>query len=304
MSLMVSQPKIDISSPVKPTAAFDPPVVAPGQQAIYRVTFNALEETHRLAGQDCRAGRTGNEPRRAWRDSADGAGQLPAAHGLQLSGPPLQPRHVQRARVHRQRLWQAGDGARRAPGGGCLAPPARHSRRRESCWNCRRPTSLSARPSGRACSLPGSLGGAVQGLAQVQLSGHGFLVDLGGARQRIEVAAASAAARMPTYVYEATLTPMVEGKITVFAQGFVAGSHFSGPIVITGGRHHPGRAAPIHTGRDGPGRAARAAAAAGGRVAWIHRGNRQLRAGGAQAGDERRARRRRRHARRHCHEPR
>src|ERR1035438_1983841 len=45
ISLMVSQPKIDITSPVRPTAAFDPPVVAPGQEAVYRVTFNALEET-------------------------------------------------------------------------------------------------------------------------------------------------------------------------------------------------------------------------------------------------------------------
>ena len=43
--LMISQPKIDIDSPVSATAVFDPPVAGPGQTAIYRVTFNALEES-------------------------------------------------------------------------------------------------------------------------------------------------------------------------------------------------------------------------------------------------------------------
>ena len=43
MSLMLSQPKIDLVSPVEAVAAFDPPVVAPGQQTIYRVTLSGLE---------------------------------------------------------------------------------------------------------------------------------------------------------------------------------------------------------------------------------------------------------------------
>src|SRR5262249_3803416 len=45
MQLMMSQPPVDLTSPVTPTAVFDPPVVRPGEQAIYRVTFNALEES-------------------------------------------------------------------------------------------------------------------------------------------------------------------------------------------------------------------------------------------------------------------
>src|SRR5437899_1175000 len=45
MSLMLSQPKVDITTNVTAVAAFDPPVVGPGEQSIYRVTFNALEET-------------------------------------------------------------------------------------------------------------------------------------------------------------------------------------------------------------------------------------------------------------------
>ena len=45
MSLMLSQPRIDITSEVRATAVFDPPVVAPGEVAIYRLTFNGLEES-------------------------------------------------------------------------------------------------------------------------------------------------------------------------------------------------------------------------------------------------------------------
>ncbi|MGH7971387.1 MAG: BatD family protein, partial [Limisphaerales bacterium] len=45
MSLMLSQPRIDVDSPVSASAVFDPPAVRPGEKAIYRVTFNALEES-------------------------------------------------------------------------------------------------------------------------------------------------------------------------------------------------------------------------------------------------------------------
>src|SRR4029077_10093431 len=48
MSLMLSQPKIDVASPVSASAWFDPPVVSPGQLSFYRVTFNALEESIEL----------------------------------------------------------------------------------------------------------------------------------------------------------------------------------------------------------------------------------------------------------------
>ena len=45
---------------------------------------------------------------------------------------------------------------------------------------------------------------------------------------------------MPTFIYETTLTPVMTGKLTVFAQGFTAGNHFSGSIVITGAATIPG----------------------------------------------------------------
>src|SRR5437763_16263225 len=45
LSLMLSQPKIDITSPVQASAAFDPPIVRPGESSTYRVMFTALEES-------------------------------------------------------------------------------------------------------------------------------------------------------------------------------------------------------------------------------------------------------------------
>ncbi len=45
MSLMVSQPKIELPAVTKATAVFDPPVVRPGEQAFLRVMLNALEES-------------------------------------------------------------------------------------------------------------------------------------------------------------------------------------------------------------------------------------------------------------------
>ena len=144
MSLMVSQPKIDISSPVQPTAAFDPPVVGPGQQAIYRVTFNALEETidwpekinapaglpmtPGAHGEILRMGPGSFLPLTAFnyhvRPTSPGtfnvAGFTVNVYGKPVTVPP--------------RAWTWSRPRRR-----------RHNRLHEFCWNCRRPISLSGK---------------------------------------------------------------------------------------------------------------------------------------------------------------
>src|SRR5690242_17032020 len=48
LSLMLSQPKIDVESPVNASVMFDPQVVKPGEKSIYRLSFNALEESVEL----------------------------------------------------------------------------------------------------------------------------------------------------------------------------------------------------------------------------------------------------------------
>jgi hypothetical protein len=238
MSLMISQPKIDISSPVTPTAAFDPPVVAPGQQAIYRVTFNALEETI------------------DWPDkiaAPPGLQMSPGAHGEILRMGPgsflpltafnyrVRPSSVGTFNVREFTVSVYGKPVR-VPAArlDVVAAPPEAAQPPLRILLELPATNLFLGQGVRArVLLPGSIGGAVQGLAQVQLSGHGFLVDLGSARQRIEMLPFGGG-RIPTYSYEATLTPMVAGTVTVFAQGFVAGSRFSGAIVIMGGATIPG----------------------------------------------------------------
>src|SRR5215813_8615866 len=44
ITMMMSQPKVDLEQPVVAIAGFDPPIVRPGQKTIYRVTFNTLEQ--------------------------------------------------------------------------------------------------------------------------------------------------------------------------------------------------------------------------------------------------------------------
>jgi hypothetical protein len=235
---MVSQPKIDISSPVQPTASFDPPAVAVGQETIYRVSFNALEETI------------------DWPEKVKAPPALqmrPGAHGEILR---MGPGSFQPLTSFNHRVRPASAGTFDVPEftvsvyGKPVTVPAAHLEVVPAAQSSPRPTPriLLELPTtnlfvGQAVRarvlLPGSLGGAVQGLAQVQLAGSGFLVDLGGARQRIEMLP-FAGMRAPSYVYDTTLTPLVEGKMPVFAQGFVAGSHFSGPIVVMGNTTIPG----------------------------------------------------------------
>jgi hypothetical protein len=45
INMLMAQPKIDLSGPVKATAVFEPPVIGQGEQAFYRVSFNALEQS-------------------------------------------------------------------------------------------------------------------------------------------------------------------------------------------------------------------------------------------------------------------
>ena len=45
IQLQVAQPGVDVSSPVSATAAFDPPMVRPGDKTLYRVNINATESS-------------------------------------------------------------------------------------------------------------------------------------------------------------------------------------------------------------------------------------------------------------------
>src|SRR5205814_5572140 len=86
--------------------------------------------------------------------------------------------------------------------------------------------------------LPGSLGGHLQGLAQVQLIGPDLIVDQGAAGIHIERIRLGET-NVQAFAYQTMITPMKAGKVSFFAQGFTTGPNFvgtiTGPIVVQAG---------------------------------------------------------------------
>jgi hypothetical protein len=232
MSLMMSQPNIAIPAVPSATAAFDPPVVRPGEESFLRVVVTALEASVE------------------WPTNLAASPQLkirPGAHGqlLQMTPATLEPRTAFNYRVRATSIGSFTvpefivkvDGKPvtvpstrlevvSAPSP--LAPRAEQVRLELPLTNL-----FVGQPVTARILLPGPPAGAVQGLGQPQLSGEGILVDLGGVRQRYEMAPRGGA-MVANFIYETTLTPVKAGKLTVFAQGFMASSRFSGPIVVPG----------------------------------------------------------------------
>ncbi len=232
MSMMLSQPKIDLVSPVEVVAVFDPPVVAPGQQTIYRVTLTGLEASTE------------------WPKTIEAPFQLemqPSAHSevLRLVGNRFQPFTTFNYRV---RATAAGEytvpefnvnvygkavtvpAAKLQVMAGAPVPVIASSQLSLTLSS----TNLYAGQAVRArVILPGVAIGAMQGLTQVQLTGDGFLTDVGGARQRVEMTP-NANGRMINYVYETTLTPVSVGRLPVFAQGYAVSQRMGGPIIMSG----------------------------------------------------------------------
>jgi hypothetical protein len=234
MQLMLSQPKIDMDSPVVPVATFDPPVVRPGDTTIYRVTLNALE--------------TGVE----WPDKIPAPQQLSwrqSAHGqiLSMSGPLLTPRTTFNYRVRPSETGQftIPEFTVKANGKSVAVPAARLEVAAMAPPNAVPAQQLfldlptNALFVGQTVSarvlLPGSPGGMVQSLGQVQVNGNGFIVDQSSAHARIEALALGTTRRsLNTFVYELNLTPIATGKLSVSAQGYAVGNRVVGGIIMPG----------------------------------------------------------------------
>jgi hypothetical protein len=229
---MMSQPKIEIPAVPSATAAFDPPVVRPGEESFLRVVVNALEASVE------------------WPTNLAAQPQLemrPGAHGqlLQMTATTMEPWTAFNYRVRATSLgsFTIPESVVKVDGKPVTVPSARLEVVSALPPLVPRPERLTlelpvtnlfvGQPVTARILLPGSPAGMVQGLGQPQLSGQGILVDLGGVRQRFEMAPRGGA-MVATFIYETTLTPVVTGKLTVFAQGFTAGSRLSGPVGVTG----------------------------------------------------------------------
>jgi hypothetical protein len=228
-ALLMSQPQIDITSPVVATASFDPPRIRPGETAIYRVTFSAMNDSvhwpdeiiapsaltfeFSARGQVFTVGGTGLQPRTAinHRVQAGATGFFTVPRFIVHVGG--QPVTVPAATLN---VVQSG----------AAAELPRQLRVELAETNPFVGQLVTAR-----VILPGREGGVVQAIQQMQLNGDGLIVETGATRQRIENG---------TFTQEIPLTPIKAGRITLRAQGFTAGNQFSGPIVITGQATIPG----------------------------------------------------------------
>jgi hypothetical protein len=222
MSLMLSQPKIDVESPVIASAAFDPPTVRPGELSIYRLTFSALEESIELPAD---------------LPVPPGLSFRPGGHGqmLSMTAPTLQPRtsfnfHLRPteageilipefvATVYGKPVTVPAVKLQVIAGLPATNPPAQ-------CLVLELPqTNLFVGQTIAVDILfPGLVGIAMQGQSPVQLIGQGFLADPTSFRPRFEPRASLWGARnVQTYIYEGMLTPITAGKLSFFAQSFVA----------------------------------------------------------------------------------
>ena len=234
MQLMLSQPKIDMDSPVVPVASFDPPMAKPGEVSIYRVTLNALE--------------TAVE----WPDKVLAPSALscrPSAHGqvLSMAGPLLAPRTTFNYRVRCSETGQftIPEFSVRVNGKSVAIPAARLEIAAivppdvPTAQQLLLDLPTNALFVGQTVSarvlLPGSPGGMVQSLGQVQINGNGFIVDQSSAHARIEALALGTNRRgLNTFVYELNLTPIATGKLSISAQGYAVGNRVIGNIIMPG----------------------------------------------------------------------
>jgi len=240
MQLMLSQPKIDMDSPVVPVTTFDPPVIKPGQQSTYRVMMNALETAIEWPEKipapqqlSCRAG----------------------AHGqiLSLVGALLVPRTTFNYRVH-----PTESGQLTMPeftvmvNGRSVVVPAAHLEvsatpppgvvpAQQLLLDLPTNTLYVGQTIRARVLLPGSPAGVVQSLGQVQVNGQGFIVDQTSAHARIEsMPLGSNGRNVNTFVYELMITPIATGKLSLFAQGYAVGNRVIGGIILPGPGGTPG----------------------------------------------------------------
>ena len=238
IQIMRSQPAVDISAPVTATAAFDPPVVRPGEKAIYRVRFNATVVSVKLPEKlpappelkiqlNC-SGQTMQPVGNAFQNfatfdydvRADAAGQfIMPEFTADVYGQPVM--------IPAAQLEVKSD------------LPESHEPVRQLVVESAATNVFVGEVFDVSVLLPATAAGAIEGVSDVQLNGESFVADKNSGRQSIRTVAMNGR-NVTAYVYETSLTPIAAGKLILSAQGFTAGMNFGGPIVISGHATIPG----------------------------------------------------------------
>ena len=237
MQLMLSQPPIDVASVVTATASFDPPAVRPGQKAIYRISLNAIASNVRLPG------RIPGPAELEFKLSAQG--QILRAIGNSLQ--PLTSINYE-VRGNKTGLFLMPAFYIEVYGRQVVVPAASLEVAADVDAS-EVPRQLIVRPTktnlfvGEQLTvqvlLPASPSNSVEAVREIQINGDGLFVDKSAIRQTIAMVEWKGR-QAPSYIYEATVTPIAAGPLNVSAQGFASGSDFGGPIVISGQAVIPG----------------------------------------------------------------
>jgi len=220
MNLLMSQPKTDIPTNVVATAEFDPAIVRPGDLAVYRVTFNALDES--VQWPETVPAPAGL----AWRAGG-------RAQAMQYSGVGFAPRTCinYHARATRPGEYLIPALTVQVYGHPVVVPAARlivttstppgAGQADRAILELSSTNLFVGQPAKVRVMLPPSALGQVQTLSQVQVEGEGFFVDQGNVRQQI-VPIQREGRTVAAFVYDTTLTPLKSGALTITAQGFMA----------------------------------------------------------------------------------
>lgn len=238
IQLMLSQPPVDISSPVVATTSFDPPLVQPGEKSIYRVAFNATEVSIGWPEEITAP------PQLKLRRTSSGQIMQPAGGAMR----PLTTFNYA-VRAAESGRFTIPEFVVDVYGKPVVVPPAQLDVRsglpspHEPARQLLLETAATNLYVGETLSvrvlLPATSANAVEGLAQVELNGDGFIVDKNSVRQSIQTRVRNGRGQ-GLYIYEASLTPIAAGEVKLSAQGFTAGMQFGGPIVISGQVTIPG----------------------------------------------------------------
>ena len=233
MNLMLAQPQIDVDSPVTPVAAFDPPVIRPGQSSTYRVKINALEASIEWPDQI-------EAPNLSLREG--GRAQILAPIGGKLQPHTTLNYH---ARVSQPGQYSFPAFTIQVYGKPVTIPAAQLS----VVENPSGPVSpeqllrfeLAAtnvyvgQPVRVRIALPSTPGTPIQPVGMVEINGQGFIVDQSSIRQQLgAIARPDGMGSMAGFIYETTLTPIATGTLTAFAQGIVGNRYTSGILLPSG----------------------------------------------------------------------
>lgn len=238
MQQMISQPPVDIESPVEAMVSIDPPVMRVGNTAMLRVTLNALDTSIRWPDElPLPAGLTAKLSARGQVLQPAGSMLRPFTtllYELRASRPGFFtiPAHIVEVYGKRVVIPSADiEALDKLPG------------TRE--WPQRLVIECDSRRAFIGQQLPvrvlafANESNMVQGLSQVEFRGGGFLETKSSVRRAV-MPVERHGQLIPAYIYETRVTPIAAGQQTLSVQGFSAGNDFGGPIVIRGNVTIPG----------------------------------------------------------------